>query len=130
MGIYEGFDLAPPLAAAELPQWRAFLDEVLMAYKDDPKLKVNDYSIYFDVGTVPTLLKDGTYFRRFDSKVSGSCGDAMPVLNHVTTIAKRHFGKRVKSWFDDPAVYGWSEVSALEKAAQERHTAANESQQQ
>ncbi len=130
MGYSAGFDMAPPIEPRELPKWRAFLDEVRRAYRDEPIFKETDLQLEFTVGEHPALLKDGTCFRRFSSKVSGPrTREAEPVLEHVRDIARRHFGTRVKYWrelYEQYGPYSWSEIHATKAEARKRLEAGDQ----
>lgn len=114
MGVDCGFDMVPFFAKGESNDgWKRFLDEVLKEFKDDPVVVSRELEIFFDVGEGPTLPRAGYAFRRFSSKVSGSCGASEPYITRVYRIARRHFGDRVQWWHercDELGHYDWNEV--------------------
>ena len=98
--------------------WKRFLDEVLKEFKDDPVLVSREFEIYFRVGEGPALPRAGYAFRRFSSKITGSCGASEPYITRVYSIARRHFGDRVKWWnevYYESGHYGWNEVHDARK---------------
>jgi hypothetical protein len=87
-----------------------------MEFKDDPIVAFGELEIIFKVGEHPTLPRAGYAFRRFSSKVSGSCGASEPYIIRVCGIARVHFGCKVKVWgYDELEYYGWDEVYATRK---------------
>ncbi|KAF9342389.1 hypothetical protein BGX26_007634 [Mortierella sp. AD094] len=118
MGIDIGFDLFPPLENNErdCTIWAAFIDNVKEIYVDDSRVVSKDDRIVFEVDEYPTLLHNGCQFRRFSSKISGSCGQAEPYIRLVFSIAESYFGNAVHFWYDfgdegkPEPIYTWKEV--------------------
>jgi hypothetical protein len=115
MGVDCGFDMVPFFAQGESnDSWNRFLDDVLKEFKDDPVVVPKELDITFQVGEGPTLPRTGYAFRRFSSKISGSCGVSRPYIDCVYGIARKHFGDRIRWWRDDSELalphYGWDEV--------------------
>ena len=114
MGVDCGFDMVPFFAKGDSNDgWERFLDEVLKEFKDDPLVVPKELEIFFQVGEGPVLPRAGYAFRRFSSKVSGSCGASRPYIIRVYDIGRRHFGDRVQWWQnggDKSGHYGWDEV--------------------
>jgi hypothetical protein len=118
MGIDIGFDLFSPLQTeADLAKWGEFLKEVIRVYENDSVLEISEYELMFKVGEGPSLLRDGRFFRRFSSKISGRCGDAEPYIRAVVHIARRYFYHRIHFWSEygyegepDP-MYSWSDIN-------------------
>lgn len=117
MGIDEGWDMSPHLEDTDEDNeaWASFLEEIRTVYAGDPNLKIDKTYISFTVDEHPRLELDGYRFRRFSSKISGSCGGAREYLTGVKHIARRHFGERVFPWSelgsgDNFGPYGWDEV--------------------
>ena len=150
MGFDCGFDIYPRLeaTASNKEAYRQFLDEIISRYDDvyDNEARSTDRKvldvpttseqsekpyIYFQVGEYPSMPCNPDhcdYFLRFSSKVSGSLTRAAePYIKSVHTIAKKHFGSRVRFWHemretDDErsrGYYGWSEVHDAKKQLRE-----------
>lgn len=117
MGIDVGFDFWPILSDSDndIRRWINFLNDVTYIYKDDPNFNRDGATIKFRVGEHPTLPENGRIFRRFSSKITGSCGSVEPYISRVSHIAKQHFPNQVHPWheaLDEYGVYTWSEVDA------------------
>lgn len=113
MGIDCGFDMVPFFAQGDSnDDWNQFIDDVLKEFRDDPVVVPGEREIIFKVGEHPTLPRAGHAFRRFSSKISGSCGASERYIICVYRIARKHFGHRVQWWRDDRELghYGWDEV--------------------
>jgi len=124
MGIDVGFDLYPPLEGpddAEL--WSRFLSQVTDTFSSDPCFVELEDCLEFKVGEHPTLYVNPSRFRRFSSKVSGSCGAAESYISQVHHIAKEFFHHRIHFWseYSDESrpKYTWTEVHAAEKKGKE-----------
>jgi len=114
MGVDCGFDMVPFFVQGDSNDgWSRFLDDVLKEFKDDPVVVPGELEIIFNVGEGPNLPLAGYAFRRFSSKVSGSCGASERYITRVYGIARKHFGDRVRWWrdgYDEFGHYGWDEV--------------------
>jgi hypothetical protein len=117
MGIDIGFDLVPPLDAADSEsqsRWQDFLAEVLDEYQGDPVVQLHQLEIEFQVGEHPRLPRVGYAFRRFSSKISSTrLWKARPYILRVYEIAQLFFPKKVQFWdegLDELGYYGWDEV--------------------
>ncbi|KIM84803.1 hypothetical protein PILCRDRAFT_817601 [Piloderma croceum F 1598] len=114
MGVDCGFDMVPFFAKGDSNDgWERFLDDVLKEFKDDPVVVPGELEIIFQVGEFPVLPRAGYAFRRFSSKVSGSCGASERYIIRVYRIGCRHFGDRIQWWHemcDESGHYGWDEV--------------------
>lgn len=98
MGIDAGFDLYPSLNEQEINTWHKFLNEIRSKYSTDPAFVETDVHIKFAVGEHPALDLNGMNFRRFSSKISGTCGKAERYIREVCEIAKKFFPKRIREW--------------------------------
>jgi hypothetical protein len=126
MGFDIGFDLSPPLSPSDADRvlWDTFLKEIRSTFKDDVVFKEDELKIEFTVGEHPNLWKNGIFFRRFSSKITGSCAVAEPYITQVGKIAQRIFGdNRVHFWSEcgykgeNYPIYCWTEVYAANTAA-------------
>ena len=124
MGIHMGFDLFPPLANDEdYKTWDSFLDLVKRTCKEEHVFEEREHYYVFKAGEYPSLCKDARFFRRFSSKISGSCGAAEKHLRCVTRIAELFFGDRIHFWSDygyqnEPKpIYSWFEVHLTDEEA-------------
>lgn len=118
MGIDVGFDLFPPLEGEDDSiKWDLFLKEIETKYAEDPIFEAKEGTLEFKVGEHPSLTKNPASFRRFSSKVSGSCWRAKRYIDEVYDASRSYFDKRVYYWSyygfeDEPSpVYSWGEVS-------------------
>lgn len=115
MGIDAGFDMVPRLSngIVDKQSWDHFIGSIKEHYKDDDRVKINPNHILFEAGECPMLPFEGHKFLRFSSKVSGGIAYATGVESYITTvtsIARVHFGPRVRFWdetFDQLGYYGW-----------------------
>ena len=128
MGIAIGFDLSPALndTPADNAIWARFLHEISDTYKNDPNFKISEKRMTFTVGEHPFLPKQGFLFRRFSSRISGSCGDAGIYIHQNLKIAEKYFNKsRLHYWSEygykgEPCqVYSCSEVDEMEKMSRD-----------
>ena len=56
------------------------MEMVKVRFEHGPAFEKRQSDYVFKVGEHPSLWKDGRYFRRFSSKISGSCGAAEPYI--------------------------------------------------
>jgi len=130
MGVDCGFDMVPFFTQEDSnDDWNKFLDDVLKEFRGDPVVVQKQLEIVFNVGEGPALPHAGCAFRRFSSKVSGSCGASEPYIVRVYHIARKHFGNGVQWWddyTDNLAHYGWDEVYDARKRYVEGAHAATE----
>jgi len=130
MGIDCGFDMVPFFTQGDPNEdWNNFLDDVLKEFGDDPVVVQRQLEIIFNVGEGPALPRVGYAFRRFSSKISGSCGASEPYIIRVYHIARKHFGNRVQWWHENYKYghYGWDEVyDARKKYVQGAHASTEE----
>jgi len=111
MGIDAGFDLYPSLNEGEMEQWKKFLNKIRDRYRNDPIFVETTDHITFAVGEHPRLDINGMKFRRFSSKISGTCHGAKRYINEITTIAKEFFPNIEQSGCNRPRIYKWNEMS-------------------
>ena len=116
MGIDVGFDMFPLLNNNDIDnnKWNSFLKEIMTHFREDSNLLISDKGITFSVGEHPFLPKEGYLFKRFSSKVSGSCGESEKYIKQVFEIIKKHFNN-IHYWseydyeYKEP-IYSWKEI--------------------
>jgi len=118
MGVDAGFDMVPRLSKGIVDKhnWGDFINFIKEHYKDDPRVEMKPHYILFKAGEHPRLPVEGHKLLRFSSKVSGRIAAETRVESYiktVTTVAKVHFGSRVRAWDeadDQHGHYDWREV--------------------
>ncbi|TPX13347.1 uncharacterized protein E0L32_006320 [Thyridium curvatum] len=112
MGVDVGFDMVPRLSngIVDRHNWDRFINFIKECYKDDDQVEIKPNYFLFKVGEHPMLPFEGHKFLRFSSKITWNIGS---YIDRVTSIARAHFGSRVRVW-DESAYqsghYDWHEV--------------------
>ncbi|KAM0328679.1 hypothetical protein ACHAQA_005091 [Verticillium albo-atrum] len=113
MGSYTGFDIVPRIYDVERDRgrWARFTEEIRTLYRDESRVTEDEFCIRFNYGgdriTIPVL---GKWFVRFAAK-----GPAKIYLQHVTTIAVRIWGIRIKVFDEGVGKPGYYTKDELER---------------
>ena len=119
--------MVPSLGASEADasHWLAFVEEIKLDFREDPRVVVTPQVIEFNVGERPSLPMEGQKFLRFSARVSGAKSKAVePYIRKAHDIARKHFGTRARFWheaFDGSGHYDEGEV---EKSIRSYRTSA------